>query len=128
MVEKKVIKTDKAPTPVGPYSQGIIAGNLIFVSGQLPLDPKTGKMVEGTIGQQTEQVLKNLQAILEAAGASLKDVVKCTVFIKDMDKFSEMNQKFAEFFKESPPARAAIEAARLPRDVSVEIEAIAIKR
>lgn len=102
MVEKKVIKTDKAPTPVGPYSQGIIAGNLIFVSGQLPLDPKTGKMVEGTIGQQTEQVLKNLQAILEAAGASLKDVVKCTVFIKDMDKFSEMNQKFAEFFKESP--------------------------
>jgi 2-iminobutanoate/2-iminopropanoate deaminase len=128
MVEKKVIKTDKAPAPVGPYSQGIIAGNFIFVSGQVPLDPKTGKMVEGTIGQQTEQVLKNIQGILEAAGASLKDVVKCTVFLKDMDTFSEMNQKFAEFFKENPPARAAIEAARLPRDVGVEIEAIAIKR
>nr|MDO8082051.1 RidA family protein [Candidatus Freyarchaeota archaeon] len=128
MVEKKVIKTDKAPAPVGPYSQGIIAGNFIFVSGQVPLDPKTGKMVEGTISQQTEQVLKNMQAILEAAGAGLKDVVKCTVFLKDMNTFSEMNQKFAEFFKDNPPARAAIEAARLPRDVGVEIEAIAIKR
>ena len=128
MVEKKVIKTDKAPAPVGPYSQGIIAGNFIFVSGQVPLDPKTGKMVEGTVSQQTEQVLKNMQAILEAAGAGLKDVVKCTVFLKDMNTFSEMNQKFAEFFKDNPPARAAIEAARLPRDVGVEIEAIAIKR
>lgn len=128
MVEKKVIKTDKAPAPVGPYSQGIIAGNFIFVSGQVPLDPKTGKMVEGTISQQTEQVLMNIQAVLEAAGASLKDVVKCTVYIKDMNTFSEMNQKFAEFFKDNPPARAAIEAARLPRDVGVEIEAIAIKR
>lgn len=128
MVEKKVIKTDKAPAPVGPYSQGIIAGNFIFVSGQVPLDPKTGKIVENSISQQTEQVLKNIQEILEAAGASLNDVVKCTVFLKDMSTFPEMNQKFAEFFKENPPARAAVEVARLPRDAGVEIEAIAIKR
>jgi 2-iminobutanoate/2-iminopropanoate deaminase len=128
MVEKKVIKTDKAPAPVGPYSQGIIAGNFIFVSGQIPLDPMTGKIVEGTISQQTEQVLKNIQSILEAAGANLKDIVKCTVFLKDINTFPEMNQKFAEFFKENPPTRAAVEVSRLPKDVGVEIEAIAIKR
>ena len=128
MSEKKIITTDKAPAAIGPYSQGTIAGNLIFVSGQIPFDPVAGKMVEGSIKDQTEQSLKNVKAVLEAAGATLADVVKCTVFLKDMDAFSEMNEKYAEFFKEKPPARAAVEVARLPKDVGVEIEAIALKK
>lgn len=125
---KKIISTDKAPTAFGPYSQGVIAGQFIFVSGQIPFDPITGKMIEGSIKDQTEQSLKNVKAILEAAGASLDDVVKCTVFLKDMNTFSEMNAKYTEFFTSNPPARAAVEVARLPKDVGVEIEAIAIKK
>ncbi|MBD3192140.1 MAG: reactive intermediate/imine deaminase [Candidatus Heimdallarchaeota archaeon] len=127
-MNKKVIKTDKAPAAIGPYSQGIIAGELIFVSGQIPFDPKTGELVSGSISKQTEQSLKNIQAVLEAAGASLANVVKCTVFLKDMDTFAEMNEKYSEFFKEAPPARAAVEVARLPKDVGVEIEAIALRK
>ena len=128
MPEKKIISTDKAPAAIGPYSQGTIAGNLIFVSGQIPFDSVAGKMVEGSITDQTEQSLKNVQAVVEAAGATLADVVKCTVFLKDMNDFSEMNKKYAEFFTENPPARAAVEVARLPKDVGVEIEAIALKK
>ncbi|HUU79745.1 MAG TPA: RidA family protein [candidate division Zixibacteria bacterium] len=127
-MKKEVIKTEKAPKAVGPYSQGIIAGDFIFVSGQIPFNPITGKMVEGSIKDQTEQCLKNIQAVLEATNVTLKDVVKCTVFLKDMDTFSEMNEKYSEFFKEDPPARAAVEVARLPLDVGVEIEAIAIRK
>ncbi len=128
MLNKKVIKTNKAPIAIGPYSQGTIAGDLIFVSGQIPYDPIVGKMVEGPIKDQTEQCLKNVKGVLEAAGATLEDVVKCTVFLKDMDNFKEMNEKYSEFFKEDPPARAAVEVARLPKDVGVEIEAIAYKK
>ena len=128
MLNKKVIKTDKAPKAIGPYSQGTIAGDLIFVSGQIPYDPIVGKMVEGPIKDQTEQCLKNVKGVLEAAGATLEDVVKCTVFLKDLDNFKEMNEKYSEFFKEDPPARAAVEVARLPKDVGVEIEAIAYKK
>ncbi|MHA1125449.1 MAG: RidA family protein [Candidatus Heimdallarchaeota archaeon] len=128
MPEKKIISTDKAPAAIGPYSQGTIAGNLIFVSGQIPFDAEAGKMVEGSITDQTEQSLKNVKAVVEAAGATLADVVKCTVFLKDMDTFGEMNKKYAEFFTENPPARAAVEVARLPKDVGVEIEAIALKK
>lgn len=128
MTKKEIIKTDNAPAAIGPYSQGTIAGNLIFVSGQIPFDPIAGKMIKGTIAEQTEQSLNNVKAVLEAGGASLEDVVKCTVFLKDMDTFSEMNTKYAEFFKENPPARAAVEVARLPKDVGVEIEAIALKK
>ena len=128
MAKKEIIKTDNAPAAIGPYSQGTIAGDLIFVSGQIPFDSKAGKMIEGTIAEQTEQSLNNVKAVLEAAGSSLDDVVKCTVFLKDMDTFSEMNEKYAEFFKENPPARAAVEVARLPKDVGVEIEAIALKK
>ena len=128
MPEKKIISTDKAPAAIGPYSQGTIAGNLIFVSGQIPFDSVAGKMVEGSITDQTEQSLKNVKAVVEAAGATLADVVKCTVFLKDMNDFSEMNKKYAEFFTENPPARAAVEVARLPKDVGVEIEAIALKK
>jgi 2-iminobutanoate/2-iminopropanoate deaminase len=125
---KKVINTDKAPAAIGPYSQGIIADKFIFVSGQIPFNPVAGKIIEGSIKDQTEQCLKNVKAILEAAGASLDDVVKCTVFLKDMNTFSEMNEKYTEFFANNPPARAAVEVARLPLDVGVEIEAIAIKK
>ncbi|NHJ03443.1 MAG: RidA family protein [Candidatus Heimdallarchaeota archaeon] len=128
MTKREVIKTEKAPKAVGPYSQGIIAGDFIFVSGQIPFNPITGKMIEGSIKEQTEQCLKNIQAVLEAANVTLKDVVKCTVFLKDMNTFSEMNEKYSEFFKEDPPARAAVEVARLPLDVGVEIEAIAIRK
>jgi len=128
LTEKKILSTDKAPKAVGPYSQGVVAGDFIFVSGQIPFDPIAGKMVEGSIKNQTEQSLKNVKAVLEAAGATLDDVVKCTVFLKDMDTFSEMNEKYKEFFKDNPPARAAVEVARLPLDVGVEIEAIAYKK
>jgi len=128
LTEKKILSTDKAPKAVGPYSQGVVAGDFIFVSGQIPFDPIAGKMVEGSIKNQTEQSLKNVKAVLEAAGATLDDVVKCTVFLKDMDTFSEMNEKYKEFFKDNPPARAAVEVARLPLDVAVEIEAIAYKK
>ncbi len=127
MSDKKVINTEKAPKAVGPYSQGIIAGNFVFVSGQIPFDPQTGQLVKGSITDQTERCLKNIRAVLEAAGVTLVDVVKCTVFLKDMNTFSEMNEKYKEFFKENPPARAAVEVARLPLDVGVEIEAIAYK-
>jgi 2-iminobutanoate/2-iminopropanoate deaminase len=125
---KKVIKTDKAPAAIGPYSQGVIADQFVFVSGQIPFDPVVGKLIEGSIKDQTEQCLKNVKAIVEAAGASLDDVVKCTVFLKDMNTFSEMNEKYTEFFTNNPPARAAVEVARLPLDVGVEIEAIAFKK
>ncbi|NPE09663.1 MAG: RidA family protein [Asgard group archaeon] len=128
MTKRVVIKTDKAPKAVGPYSQGIIAGDLIFVSGQIPFDPINGKMVTGLIKDQTEQSLKNVKAIIEAAGATLEDVVKCTVFLKDMNDFKDMNEVYSTFFKENPPARAAVEVARLPLDVDVEIEAIALKQ
>ncbi|NHJ40983.1 MAG: RidA family protein [Asgard group archaeon] len=125
---KKIIVTDKAPAAIGPYSQGIIAGQFIFVSGQIPLNPETGQIVEGNIKDQTEQSLKNVKAILEEAGATLDDVVKCTVFLKDMNTFGDMNVKYTEFFTKNPPARAAVEVARLPRDVGVEIEVIAYKK
>jgi 2-iminobutanoate/2-iminopropanoate deaminase len=128
MTKRVVIKTDKAPKAVGPYSQGIIAGELIFVSGQIPFDPINNKMVEGSIKDQTEQSLKNVKAVIEAAGAALADVVKCTVFLKDMNDFKDMNEVYATFFTENPPARAAVEVARLPLDVGVEIEAIALKK
>ncbi|NHJ31815.1 MAG: RidA family protein [Asgard group archaeon] len=128
MTKRFVIKTDKAPKAVGPYSQGIIAGDLIFVSGQIPFDPINNKMVEGSIKDQTEQSLKNVKAVIEAAGATLADVVKCTVFLKDMNDFKDMNEVYSIFFTENPPARAAVEVARLPLDVGVEIEAIAIKK
>ena len=128
MTKKEIVKTDNAPAAIGPYSQGTIAGNLVFVSGQIPFDPVAGKMVEGSITDQTEQSLKNVKAVLEAAGATLDDVVKCTVFLKDMNTFGEMNAKYAEYFTENPPARAAVEVARLPKDVGVEIEAIALKK
>jgi 2-iminobutanoate/2-iminopropanoate deaminase len=123
---KENIQTEHAPQAIGPYSQAVRANGLIFASGQIPIDPQTGQFVAGGITEQTEQVLKNLEAVLEAAGSGLANVVKTTVFLIDMQEFTAMNEVYGRFFKEQPPARATVEAARLPRDARVEIEAIAL--
>jgi len=123
---KKQVQTDKAPKAIGPYSQAIIANGFVFCSGQIPIDPATGNLIVGTIEDDTRQVLKNLGAVLEAAGSSYNDVVKTTVFLQDMNDFAKMNAVYAEFFKTPSPARATVQAARLPRDVKVEIEAVAL--
>lgn len=124
---KRSIKTEKAPAAVGPYSQAIEIHNMLFVSGQVPIDPQTGKIVGEDIIQQTEQVLMNIGTILTSAGYSFQDVVKCTCFLQDMDDFQEMNQVYAKFFPLDPPARAAFQVAALPLGARVEIEAIAVK-
>jgi 2-iminobutanoate/2-iminopropanoate deaminase len=123
---KKEVKTDKAPQAIGPYSQGIVANGFVFCSGQIPIVPQTGELNMGSIEDQTRQVLKNISAVLEAAGTSLDNVVKATVFLQDMNDFAAMNKVYAEFFTTPFPARAAVQVARLPRDVKVEIEVIAI--
>ncbi len=123
---KKEVKTDKAPQAIGPYSQGIVANGFVFCSGQIPIVPQTGELSTGGIEDQTRQVLNNVSAVLEAAGTSLDNVVKATVFLQDMNDFAAMNKVYAEFFKTPFPARAAVQVARLPRDVKVEIEVIAI--
>ncbi|SHI89312.1 endoribonuclease L-PSP [Clostridium cavendishii DSM 21758] len=121
---KEIISTKNAPGAIGPYSQGIKMGDFIFTSGQIPLNPETGKMPDD-IKAQTEQSLKNVKAILEEAGSSLDKVIKTTVFLKDMNDFAFMNDVYATFFNENPPARSAVEVARLPKDAKIEIEAIA---
>ena len=123
---REIIATDDAPRAIGPYSQAIRAGNLLFCSGQIPIDPSTGEFVSGGVAEQTEQVMRNLAAVLSAGQSSLKQVVKTTVFLADMDDFTAMNEVYGRFFDENPPARATVQAARLPRDAKVEIEAIAI--
>jgi len=120
------VQTDQAPAAIGPYSQAIRAGGFVFVSGQIPIDPATGEFVAGGIGEQTERVLKNLSAVLEAAGSGLDNVVKTTVFLADMKEFSQMNEVYAKYFTGAPPARATVAAAGLPRDARVEIEAVAL--
>lgn len=124
---KKEIKTEKAPKVIGPYSQAIEANGFVFASGQIAIDPSTGELNTGSIEEQTRLVLNNLQAVLEAAGSSFDKVVKCTVFLQDMNDFSRMNAVYGEFFKPPYPARAAVQVARLPKDVKIEIEAIAVK-
>jgi 2-iminobutanoate/2-iminopropanoate deaminase len=123
---KKTASTDKAPKAIGPYSQAVISNGMAYLSGQIPLDPATNQLVEGDIAAQTERVMLNLKAVLEAAGASLDSVVKTTVFLKDMDDFPKMNEVYGRYFTSSQPARSTVQAARLPRDVSVEIDAIAV--
>ena len=122
---KQIIATDQAPRAIGPYSQAVRAGNLVFASGQIPIDPATGQFIAGGIAEQTEQVLHNLAAVFESAGVRLNQVVKTTVFLTDMEDFAAMNEVYARFFADQPPARATVQAARLPRDAKVEIEAIA---
>jgi 2-iminobutanoate/2-iminopropanoate deaminase len=123
---KEIISTENAPGAIGPYSQAVKTGNMVFLSGQIPIDPQTGEFVSGGVTEQTEQVLKNLSAVLEAAGTSLNNVVKTTVFLADMNDFTAMNEVYARYFNENKPARATVQAARLPRDARVEIECIAV--
>jgi len=123
---KQIIATDRAPRAIGPYSQAVRAGNLVFASGQIPIDPATGEFVAGGVAEQTEQVLRNLTSVFAAAGVELNQIVKTTVFLADMEDFAAMNEVYGRFFGEQPPARATVQAARLPRDARVEIEAIAV--
>ena len=124
---KDVIATKEAPAAIGPYSQAVRVGNMIFVSGQIPLDPKTGQLVTGTDEEQTAQVLENIKAILAADGMTMDNVVSTTVFVRDLNSFAKINTTYGAYFKDKPPARATVQAARLPRDVAIEISAIAVK-
>ena len=126
-MERKIIKPANAPSPVGPYNQAVVAGSLVYTSGQIPLDPVSGVIVGTTIVEQTEQVLKNLQAVLVGAGSSFEKAVKMTVFLKDMNDFAGMNEVYGKYIRvENAPARSTIQVARLPKDALVEIEAVAI--
>ena len=123
---RQAIATDQAPKAIGPYSQAITAGSLLYCSGQIPLDPATGALVQGDLAAQTRRVLDNVGAILAAAGTSFDRVVKTTVFLADMNDFAAMNEVYGTFFKEEPPARSTVQAARLPRDARVEIDVVAL--
>ncbi len=125
---KTIISTENAPKAIGPYSQAVAWDGLVYLSGQIPLDPATGQLVEGGIVEQTERVLQNMKAVLEAAGSDLGHVLKTTVFLKDMAEFAHMNEIYGHYFAANPPARATVEVARLPRDVRVEIECVAAIR
>ncbi len=123
---KEAVQTDKAPKAIGPYSQAIKANGMLFASGQVPIDPATGEIIQGSIAEQTERVFQNLKAVLEAAGTSLDNVVKTTVFLVDLSDFIEMNESYASFFGDTPPARSTVEVSRLPKDARVEIDLIAL--
>jgi 2-iminobutanoate/2-iminopropanoate deaminase len=123
---REIIETKGAPAPIGPYSQAIRANGFLFVSGQIPIQPETGALIQGDIAIQTRQVMQNLSAILEAAGSSLQKVVKTTIYLTNLDDFSRLNQVYAEYFGEVKPARATVQVARLPREVLLEIEAVAV--
>jgi 2-iminobutanoate/2-iminopropanoate deaminase len=125
---REIIKTSRAPAAVGAYSQAVRAGDFVFVSGQIPLNPETGEVVFADIQEQTERVLVNIRNILQEAGMGLEDVVRTTVYLELMDDLSRVNEVYARFFGENPPARAAVEVARLPKDVAIEIEAVAYKK
>ncbi|MHA2379536.1 MAG: RidA family protein [Candidatus Thorarchaeota archaeon] len=125
-MSREVVSSEKTPKAIGPYSQAIKAGGFVFCSGQIPFNPDTGELVLGSIAEQTRQVLSNIKSVLQTAGTTMGKVVKVTVFLKDMNDFSEMNSEYSEWFPEEPPARAAVQVARLPKDVGIEIEAIAL--
>jgi 2-iminobutanoate/2-iminopropanoate deaminase len=125
-VKKKVIQTERAPKAIGPYSQAIQAGNFLFLSDQIPLDPKTGELVKGDMGQQAKQVLENIKGILESQKLGMEDVAKVTIFLKDIWNFNRVNEVYATYFPPPAPARSTVEVAKLPRDVEIEIEAIAL--
>jgi 2-iminobutanoate/2-iminopropanoate deaminase len=122
----EIVSTDRAPKAIGPYSQAVVAQGFAFLSGQIALDPETGQLTDSDVATQTTRVLENIKAVLEACGSSLAQVVKTTVFLKDMGEFSKMNEVYASYFASNPPARATVEVARLPRDVRVEIDCIAM--
>ncbi|TVQ95187.1 MAG: RidA family protein [Deltaproteobacteria bacterium] len=123
---KRAVSTGRAPAAIGPYSQAIVANGLVFCSGQIPLDPESGDLVGRTAGEQARRAMDNLGAVLEAAGASFDSVVRCTIFLQSMDAFAEVNEVYASYFGSTPPSRACVEVARLPRDVMVEVDAIAV--
>ena len=127
-MKKVVVQTEKAPKAIGPYSQAIKAGNLLFLSGQIPIDPATGEWVKGDIRQQTQRVLENIKGILESQGLGMEDVVKVTIFLKHRGNFNQVNEVYAPYFPSSPPARSTVEVAGLPREMEIEIEAIALLR
>ena len=125
-MKKKVIQTERAPKAIGPYSQAIQAGNFLFLSGQIPLDPKTGELVKGDIRQQTQQVLENINEVLESQKLGMENVVKTTIFLRDIGNFDQVNEVYATYFPSSPPARSTVGVAKLPRDADIEIETIAL--
>ena len=125
-MKKKVIQTEKAPKAIGPYSQAIRSGNFLFLSGQIPLNPKTGELIGGDIRQQTQQVLENIKGVLESQKLGMEDVVKVTIFLRNMGDFNQVNEVYGTYFPSSPPARSTVAVAGLPRDVEIEIEAIAL--
>lgn len=125
-MSKTIINSSNAPAPIGPYSQAVKAGNTLYVSGSIPLDAQTGELINANITEETHQVMKNMDAVLTAAGMSFENVVKCSIFIKDMNQFGAINDAYGMYFKENPPARETVEVARLPKDVNVEISCIAV--
>lgn len=124
-MSRKIVETDKAPAAIGPYSQAVVSGQTVFVSGQIPINPETGELVEGDIAAQTHQVMKNLKAVLEAANTGFDKVIKMQIFLKDMDDFGAVNEVYGSYLSQPYPARACVEVARLPKNVAVEIDAIA---
>ncbi len=126
-MEKRIIETKNAPAPIGPYNQAILAGTTLYMSGQIALDPATGELMQGTVEEETHQVMKNMGAVLSEAGFSYDDVVKCSIFVKDMNEFATINAAYGAYFKGMEPARETVEVARLPKDVNVEISCIAVK-
>lgn len=126
-MSKEIIFSKEAPAPIGPYSQAVKSGNTLYVSGQIPLDADTGELINENITEETHAVMKNLEAVLRAASYEFSDVVKCTIFIKDMGQFGTINEAYGQYFKTNPPARETVEVSRLPKDVNVEISCIAVK-
>jgi 2-iminobutanoate/2-iminopropanoate deaminase len=126
-MSKQIIQTKEAPAPIGPYNQAILAGNTLYVSGQIALDAQSGELINENITEETHQVMKNMEAILSEAGLGFSEVVKCSIFVKDMGNFATINEAYGMYFKENPPARETVEVARLPKDVNVEISCIAVK-
>ncbi|MFA0962106.1 RidA family protein [Roseivirga sp. BDSF3-8] len=124
---KSIIRTQDAPAPIGPYSQAVLAGNTLYVSGQIALDPDSGELINDNITEETHAVMKNMEAVLAAAGMSFSNVVKCSIFVKDMGQFTTINEAYGQYFADAPPARETVEVARLPKDVNVEISCIAVQ-
>lgn len=122
----RIINSHNAPAPIGPYSQATIAGDTLYISGQIPIDPNTGRVISGTIEEETHMVMKNLEAILKEAGVDFSNVVKCSIFVKDMNDFGRINETYGTYFSDNPPARETVEVSRLPKDVRVEISSIAV--
>ncbi|MBO8131894.1 MAG: RidA family protein [Candidatus Marinimicrobia bacterium] len=124
MCSKKIVKTDKAPSAIGPYSQAVISNNFIFTAGQIPINPETGRIVDGGFKEQVRQVLENIKAIIEAAGSNIENIVKLTVYLTDLSFFGELNEVFNEYFSDNPPARSAMQVSRLPKEAMIEIDAV----